>query len=203
MENEFSKVMSVQSDKELIKITRLERHKYQTLALEAAESELEKRHLQHDGFMETVKAEEEKIIDKYLVDFDIVNSYIRGFNFYIDLTLWIIISSIVEAFFMLLIPERNDIISLIIYSSIFLGYYGFMEFKYQKTLAKYITKTKVVTYNGLKPDKEKILIRTLSRLIPIDLISYYVSEVGIHDRLSKTRVIKDNPNNVIEDNIKF
>ena len=29
--------------KELIKITRLERHKYQTLALEAAESELEKR----------------------------------------------------------------------------------------------------------------------------------------------------------------
>ena len=125
MENEFSKVMSVQSDKELIKITRLERHKYQTLALEAAESELEKRHLQHDGFMETVKAEEEKIIDKYLVDFDIVNSYIRGFNFYIDLTLWIIISSIVEAFFMLLIPERNDIISLIIYSSIFLGYYGY------------------------------------------------------------------------------
>ncbi len=139
-----------------------------------------------------------------MVGFDYVPLNIRMYNFLIDIILWGMIAGTVEALFKLIIPENNDILSFIIYLITFLGYYGFTEYKYQKTLAKFITKTKVVTHNELKPNKIEILIRTLSRLIPIDPISFYVSTFGIHDRLSKTRVIKDNPNSVIDfDDLPF
>lgn len=203
MENEFSKIMSEQSDKELIKILYVERHKYQKLAIESAEAELEKRKLFDNGMAEILEYEEEKIIDQYLVDFDIVGSQIRGFHFFIDLFLWMGISSLIHKLFIAIVPNGNEIVRLLIYAGTFLGYYGFMEFKYQKTLAKFVTKTKVVTSNGLKPDKEKIFIRTLSRLIPFEHLSYFVSVIGIHDRLSQTRVVKDNPNSVIEDDFEF
>jgi uncharacterized RDD family membrane protein YckC len=203
MENEFDHVMTKQSDKELIKILTVDRHKYHILALESAEAELEERKQLSDDYKKIVKEEEEKIIDEYIVDFDIVGSLIRGINFYIDLFLWLIISVLIEAFVIRLIPEGNDIISLIIYFSTFLLYYGFMEFKYQKTFAKFITKTKVVTLDGHRPNKGKILIRTLSRLIPFDYLSYFISNLGIHDKLSKTCVIKDNPNHLIGHDIKF
>ncbi|MCH4551992.1 RDD family protein [Aestuariibaculum lutulentum] len=203
MENEFARVMSERSDKQLIKILTVERYKYTALAIEAAEAELTKRQLPYDYVAETVKYEEEKIIDEFVVDFDVVAPNIRMYNFLIDIILFGIVTGLLEELILLLLPKENIIIWLIVYLSTFLFYYGFMEFKFQKTLAKFITKTKVVTYNGYKPNKDIILKRTFSRLIPIDPISYFVSSVGIHDRISQTRVIKDNPNSVIEDNFEF
>jgi uncharacterized RDD family membrane protein YckC len=66
-----------------------------------------------------------------------------------------------------------------------------MEYKFQKTLGKFITKTKVVTKGGEKPELSDIIRRTLCRLIPFDKISYLFTKNGIHDRLSETIVIKD------------
>ncbi len=60
-----------------------------------------------------------------------------------------------------------------------------------RTLAKYITGTKVVNENGEKPDFGTICIRSLCRFIPFNAITFLGSEnSGLHDRLSKTMVVK-------------
>jgi uncharacterized RDD family membrane protein YckC len=73
----------------------------------------------------------------------------------------------------------------------FFGYYVIMETKYQKTIGKYITKTKVVNKNGTKPEVGDIVRRTFCRLIPFDRISFLFTANGFHDRLSDTTIIKD------------
>jgi len=66
-----------------------------------------------------------------------------------------------------------------------------MEIKFQKTVAKFITKTKVVRLDGSKPNDSEIIARTICRLIPFDGISYLFVKNGLHDYLSKTKVVKD------------
>jgi uncharacterized RDD family membrane protein YckC len=65
------------------------------------------------------------------------------------------------------------------------------EYLTGRTLAKYITKTKVIDENGEKPDFKKILLRTLSRIFPFEPLSFLVSgNTGWHDEWSKTIVVK-------------
>jgi uncharacterized RDD family membrane protein YckC len=77
-----------------------------------------------------------------------------------------------------------------------------MEIKFQKTLGKFITKTKVVKMNGEKPENSDIILRTFCRFLPFDRLSFVFTKNGFHDFLSKTKVIKDtvdistNANNV-------
>ena len=53
------------------------------------------------------------------------------------------------------------------------------------------TKTRVVNIdNSENPNFTRIFIRTISRLIPIDFLSYLFSSNGIHDILSKTELKK-------------
>lgn len=61
-ENKFSEVMANNSDSQLIKIVTKERHKYEPLAIEAAEKEIHKRNLS----TEQVEAAEEKIKEDIL-----------------------------------------------------------------------------------------------------------------------------------------
>lgn len=70
------------------------------------------------------------------------------------------------------------------------AYYFLFELLTGQTIGKMITKTTVVTTKGQKPSFVAILIRTLSRLIPIDFISYLFSVHGIHDFLSQTKLVK-------------
>lgn len=80
----------------------------------------------------------------------------------------------------------NYLIGIIIYFI----YYLTFEAITGRTLAKYITKTKVVTTNGENPDFQTILSRSLCRLIPFDQLSFLDSvNSGWHDKLSKTKVI--------------
>ncbi|OIQ19411.1 MAG: hypothetical protein BM549_10735 [Lacinutrix sp. MedPE-SW] len=66
-------------------------------------------------------------------------------------------------------------------------YYLIFEYTTGQTIGKIITKTKVVNIdNDLKPSFSTILLRTLCRLIPFEIISYLFSVNGLHDRLSKT-----------------
>jgi uncharacterized RDD family membrane protein YckC len=68
-------------------------------------------------------------------------------------------------------------------------YYLIFELTFGQTIGKMITKTKVIDIeSGKKPSFSRILIRTLSRLIPIDFLSYLFSSNGIHDILSKTEL---------------
>jgi uncharacterized RDD family membrane protein YckC len=83
------------------------------------------------------------------------------------------------------------ILGYLMLTASFFGYYVFMETKYQKTIGKFITKTKVVNKNGTRPEVGDIVRRTFCRLIPFDRISFLFTQNGFHDRLSDTTIIKD------------
>ena len=58
-------------------------------------------------------------------------------------------------------------------------FYSTFEATTGRTLAKYITKTKVVNKDGGKPSVETILIRSLCRFIPFEPLSFLWSEVQV------------------------
>lgn len=196
MENEFAKVMSERTDEELIKIVTVEREKYNPTAIEAADAEVEKRNIDTSEFekiREKATAEKEQ---KEKVDSNVVGSGIRFVNFLIDFIVWLVLAFGISFLIGLLVqPTDQGMISLIGYILIFgtfIAYYAIMEIRFQKTIGKFVTKTKVVKMNGEKPTDGDIITRTFCRLIPFDRLSFLFVKNGIHDFLSKTKVVKDN-----------
>ena len=195
MENEFKQVMSERTDEELIKIVTIERDGYNPTAIEAAESEIKKRNIDTSKFTEIKeKATAEKEQKKEL-NSNIVGSGIRFVNFIIDFIIWLILAFIISFIIGLFIrPTDQGLITLFGYILIFgtfIAYYAIMEIKFQKTVGKFVTKTKVVKMNGEKPENGDIIARTFCRLIPFDRISFLFTRNGFHDFLSKTTVVKD------------
>ena len=72
------------------------------------------------------------------------------------------------------------------------GYYVFTEAIFQRTPAKFITGTMVVTEDGQCPSFGQFVGRSFARLIPFEAFSFLGGSkpVGWHDSLSGTRVIK-------------
>lgn len=195
MENEFAKVMSERTDEELIKIVTVERERYNPTAIEAADTEIEKRNIDTSEF-ETIK--EQATVEKeqkQKVDSNVVGSGIRFVNFLIDFIVWLILAFILSFIIGIFVqPTDQGILTLFGYVLIFatlIAYYAIMEIRFQKTVGKFITKTKVVKMNGEKPTNGDIITRTFCRLIPFDRISFLFVKNGIHDFLSKTKVVKD------------
>lgn len=61
-----------------------------------------------------------------------------------------------------------------------------------KTVGKYLTKSRVLTDEGMVPDALTIIKRSLCRLIPFDALSFLGSDAyGWHDSISKTIVIDE------------
>ena len=90
---------------------------------------------------------------------------------------------------------KSKLYGRLIYLGIMILYYITCEVLYSRTIAKVITRTKVVTLKGDKPNLKAILIRTLCRFIPFEPFSYLASSnTGWHDELSKTRVINASTN---------
>ena len=196
MENEFAKVMSERTDEELIKIVTAERDKYNPTAIEAAELEVDKRNIDTSKFEEIKENTTTERVAKEKVDANVVGSGIRFVNFLIDFIIWLILAMIVIFIIGLVVqPTDESFISLLGYILIFgtfIAYYAIMEIKFQKTVGKFVTKTKVVKMDGTKPKTSDIITRTFCRLIPFDRISFLFVRNGIHDFLSKTKVVKDN-----------
>jgi uncharacterized RDD family membrane protein YckC len=195
MENEFKEVMSQRTDEELIKIVTIEREGYNPTAIEAAESEIEKRNIDTSKFEEIKEVATAEKKQKEKVDSNVVGSGIRFLNFIIDFFVWLILATIISFIIGLFVqPTDQRIIQIFGYILIFgtfIGYYAIMEIKFQKTIGKFITKTKVVKMNGEKPENSDIISRTFCRLIPFDRISFLFVKNGIHDFLSKTKVVQD------------
>ncbi|RNC86933.1 MAG: RDD family protein [Winogradskyella sp.] len=199
MENEFAKVMSERTDEELIKIVTVERERYIPTAIEAADTEVEKRNIDTSEFEKIRKkviAEKEQ---KEKVDSNVVSSGIRFVNLIIDSIVWYILIVIVFFIVGLIFPTyiiNNNftvaVINLILIFGSFFAYHSIMEIKFQKTIGKFLTKTKVVKLNGENPTNGDIINRTFCRLIPFDRVSFLFAKNGIHDFLSKTKVVKDN-----------
>ncbi len=79
----------------------------------------------------------------------------------------------------------------LLYFGLFIAYYLFSEYAWGRSLAKFITSTKVVTADGDIPAFKQLLGRTLSRFIPFEAFSFLgKNPVGWHDSLSGTRVVR-------------
>lgn len=73
-----------------------------------------------------------------------------------------------------------------------IAYYTFLEALTGKTIAKILTKTKVVNQQGEKPAFMVFLIRTIIRVLPFEPLSFFNSEaLGWHDKMTETMVIYD------------
>lgn len=76
-------------------------------------------------------------------------------------------------------------------------YYFVFETLFQRTLAKFITGTKVIMEDGSKPDAGTIAKRSLSRLVPFEVISVYTGKLPEkkgtwwHDRWTATPVVRN------------
>lgn len=195
MTTDFKDIMSKRTDEELIKIVTVDRDGYQPLAVEAAEEEIKKRNI-HTTKIEQVKIDlTTKIEEQKQFEAKKVSSLTRFIHFIVDTIAFCILTMILTYILGLFInPTDQSLLTIFGYLMLavgFFGYYIFMETKYQKTIGKFITKTKVVTKDGANPELGDIVRRTFCRLIPFDRISFLFTANGFHDRLSDTTLIKD------------
>ena len=96
----------------------------------------------------------DKIEEKKQPEIKKVTSLIRLFHFIIDFVVWLLVVHILT--FRLKNPQSiiAYVIIYAIYFFTFIGYYYIMEVCFQRTVAKFITKSKVVnSNNGNKPKK--------------------------------------------------
>lgn len=95
----------------------------------------------------------------------------------------------------LLVDDKGQLtdMGLLAGGLVVMAYYSVLEGLTSRTLGKLITGTYVVTDEGLKPSFLAILGRTLCRFMPFEWITFLFSSAGFHDRLSHTRVVKDQP----------
>lgn len=70
--------------------------------------------------------------------------------------------------------------------------YYFFELFFQKTPSKFLTRTKVVNKDGRKPSRKQVLLRTFSRFMPLEPVSFNFDVSWWHDRWSQTMVVDDN-----------
>jgi len=86
--------------------------------------------------------------------------------------------------------EDNVLLNYAMAYTVITIYYVIFEYSTGRSVAKFITKTKVVNMQGEQPGFKTIFIRTLCRFIPFEAFSFLgESKTGWHDTLSKTRVI--------------
>ncbi|MFC4633079.1 RDD family protein [Dokdonia ponticola] len=115
--------------------------------------------------------------------------FLLAFNFLFGIVLGVIIALISPD--SLSIFEQENL--LIEYGLGFLCgmiYFTTLETLTGRTVAKFITQTKVVAENGEKANFDAILLRSLCRYIPFEAFSFLGDGArGWHDTLSKTRVI--------------
>jgi len=124
-----------------------------------------------------------------------VGKGLRITNYIIDL-IFLFVLSIIFFLFAPSILGQSTIVYLLELPDLVLGgiimvlYYFPFELFTSRTLGKIITGTYVVTQTGEKPSLSQFLIRTFSRLIPFEPLSFLFDDRGWHDKISKTFVAK-------------
>ena len=113
---------------------------------------------------------------------------LRLLNFLLDTGIFFILMILFMIAFKNTIASENiKWISVVLY----FFYYFLFEYFNGQTIGKMITNSKVVsTTDNYKSYFGRIVLRTLMRFIPIDIISYVFNFKGLHDLISMTTVVK-------------
>ena len=195
MSNFFSESMSKRTDEELVLIVVYHRDRYQQAAIEAAEAEVKVRGIELANYEHIVTAMTAMREASEAFDIGKARAWARALHYIIDTIVVIALLSLLLIFSYEYLPIENQIVRVILDLGLihlsFVGYYIFMEHTYQKTLGKFLTKTKVVTIDGQRTELSDIVRRTYCRLIPFDNFSFLIMKDGFHDSMSKTMVVKD------------
>lgn len=113
--------------------------------------------------------------------------------FIVDNTIILIIYSFTITLIFELYEARLDKLynPLILMTPFYSFYYFIQEYIFNTTIGKLIFKLRVVSANNYeKPTIVQILIRTLTRLIPIDIFFFFTKRpIGLHDITSKTVIL--------------
>ena len=89
------------------------------------------------------------------------------------------------------IESTTTLERLLLWAILLFLYYFLTEAYFSRTFAKYFTKTIVVTQNGSRPKIHLILIRTLTRFIPLECLTFLWGDFrGLHDLFSDTYVVR-------------
>jgi len=130
-------------------------------------------------------------------EYEIATKMRRLINFLLDLIFVYIFASLIGVL-MYFLPEEtadyllntNDTAFGIL---IFVVYYTIFESLFSKTPAKFITGTKVVTYEKEDVTFLQCLARSFARVLPFNQISIFLSKENQcwHDRFANTVVVKD------------
>jgi uncharacterized RDD family membrane protein YckC len=127
----------------------------------------------------------------YILDFIFLLFFAYGFGFFLGMMLGVIFAASPDFLYYILTKlENNKLFDYSLRVVVIMVYFVVSEALTGRTLAKFITRTKVVTEEGEKPGFQTIFIRSLCRLVPLDNFSFLWAETtGWHDRWSKTIVI--------------
>jgi uncharacterized RDD family membrane protein YckC len=83
---------------------------------------------------------------------------------------------------------RVRLIAVLLYALI---YFVIESLTGGKSFGKWVTKTRAVEFDGGVPDTETFIIRSFSRIIPFEPLSFLFLSRGWHDRFSKTMVMDE------------
>ena len=121
----------------------------------------------------------------YIVDFICMFIFIVVFSFVLGIILALIAPSSLY-----ILEQGNRLLEYVIGFVAGTIYYATLEGISGQSIGKVLTRTKVVTETGEKPEFSTILARTVCRYIPFEAFSFLDSNpVGWHDSISKTRVV--------------
>lgn len=113
---------------------------------------------------------------------------LRFINFLLDSAIFFTLLVIFWFIFKNVINREN--VKWISFVFFFL-YYFLFEYFMGQTLGKMITKSRVISVSDNRNHYFiRIICRTLMRFIIFDTLSYLFTDRGLHDRISKTNVIK-------------
>lgn len=89
-------------------------------------------------------------------------------------------------------PDSAAVLGAVLALAVMFGYYIVLEGAFGWTIAKLITGTRVLRYDGGKARWPQVIGRTFARFIPFEPFSilFSSSTQGWHDSLSGTRVVK-------------
>ena len=91
--------------------------------------------------------------------------------------------------FILDLSNVNKYVDVLFTTLVYCIYLFCMEyFANGRTIGKFITGTQVVNLRGEKPTVNQVFLRTVSRVVPFDPLSF-LGENGWHDTWSDTRVV--------------
>jgi len=121
----------------------------------------------------------------YLLDLAFIMIFIFVFYFILGIILALVAPSTLSD-----MEEGNILLQYLVSFIVSMIYYTSFEAVTGRSIAKYITKTKVVTEIGEKPNFKIIVIRSLCRFIPLEAFSFLFNDgSGWHDTISRTKVI--------------